>query len=473
MGYVTTKKGVRWVRLVVPDDLVSVIGKKNLMETLATKDNRVATERAPAVIAKFQQQIAEARAKLGGYVYVPATSHAEILTRVIRRGGFGGRMLLKSEAANLPAPDTTPVIVEPPPEVIEAICRARQQAKQRDAVTVTDDPVTFESIVELWARENKVPDPTKRLYLSKTVRFVRWLKTDREIRGVAACADDMRLVTREEYIRYREDLLKPDSGLGHTTVKHHLDDLRTLFKFASKNRSFANPTNDVTRLDRKNGRSKWRPYTLDERIRILTGARKEGPVIRWCQWVGWATGARVSEITEASTKDVCQIGGMWCIKILLDDREEDASLKNEESHRIVALHSALIREGFLDYVESIRRQYGDGPLFPMLKPDRDGRRGNPASRRISKWMRNKLKIKDKRIAPNHSWRHTFESAHRNELEPATREDTVNHITGRSQGGASGRHYGIYEIRRDRIEIEKMPCALSQAGMVADAGSGGC
>jgi hypothetical protein len=54
MGYVTTKKGVRWVRLVVPDDLVSVIGKKNLMETLATKDNRVATERAPAVIAKFQ-----------------------------------------------------------------------------------------------------------------------------------------------------------------------------------------------------------------------------------------------------------------------------------------------------------------------------------------------------------------------------------------------------------------------------------
>jgi hypothetical protein len=61
----------------------------------------------------------------------------------------------------------------------------------------------------------------------------------------------------------------------------------------------------------------------------------------------------------------------------------------------------------------------------MLKPDRDGRRGNPASRKISKWMRDKLRIKDKRIAPNHSWRHTFESAHRNELEPPTREDTVN------------------------------------------------
>ncbi len=458
MGFIVKKKGIWWVRIVVPDELVPLIGKKNLLESLHTKDHRIAVEKAPAVIAKFQQQIAAARAKLGGYVYVPATSHPEIVTRVIQRGGFGGRMMLKSEAENLPAPDTRSVIVEPSSEVIDAIYRARQQAEQRNAVTVADDPVRFQEMVEKWARESKVPHPTKRLYLSKTVRFVRWLKTDREIRGVAACPDDMRLVTREEYIRYKEDLLKPDSGLGHTTVKHHLDDLRTLFIFASKNRSFVNPTDDVTRLDRKNGRSRWRPYTLDERIRILTEARKEGPVIRWCQWGAWATGARVSEIAEASTKDVCQIGGMWCIKILLDDREEDASLKNEESHRIVALHSALIdREGFLDYVDSVRREFGEGPLFPMLKPDRDGRRGNPASRRISKWMRNKLKIKDKRIAPNHSWRHTFEFVHRNELEPATREDTVNHITGRSQGGASGRHYGIYEIRRDRIEIERMPC----------------
>jgi hypothetical protein len=30
--------------------------------------------------------------------------------------------------------------------------------------------------------------------------------------------------------------------LRHTTVKHHLDDLRTLFIFASKNRGLANTT---------------------------------------------------------------------------------------------------------------------------------------------------------------------------------------------------------------------------------------
>ena len=118
MGYVTTQKGIKWVRLVVPDDLVRAVGKKNLMEGLETKDNRAATDRAPAVIAKFHQQIAEARAKLGGYVYGPARSHPEIVTRVIRRSGFGGRMMLKSEADRLPPPGDTPVIIEPPPEVI-------------------------------------------------------------------------------------------------------------------------------------------------------------------------------------------------------------------------------------------------------------------------------------------------------------------------------------------------------------------
>ena len=98
-------------------------------------------------------------------------------------------------------------------------------------------------------------------------------------------------------------------------------------------------------------------------------------------------------------------------------------------------------------------------MFPMLKPDRDGRRGTPASNKVSKWLRKNLKIEDSRIAPNHSWRHTFESVHRNEMEPPTREDIVNHITGHSQGGSSGRHYGIFEIRRDRIELEKMPCPV--------------
>jgi integrase len=311
--------------------------------------------------------------------------------------------------------------------------------------------------------------------LSKTTRFIKWLKEDRHEGGIVGLAEDMRLVTRDEFVRYKEYLLQhskgarnespnklPPTGLGYTGVCHQLADLRTLFKFASKNRSFENPTDEVTlprRSTRIMARNKWRSFTREERTRILTEARSAGPVIRWCQWIAWGIGARVSEIAEASTKDICQIGGIWCIKILLDDREENADLKSEDSRRVVPLHSAIIREGFLSYVEEIRRKHGDGPLFPMITPNKDGRRGTPASNNVSKWLRNKLKIPDPKIAPNHSWRHTFETIHRNELSPATDPAIMKHIMGHSQGSDMSAHYGEFEIRRDRIDIERMPCPV--------------
>ena len=99
-------------------------------------------------------------------------------------------------------------------------------------------------------------------------------QTDRDTRAVALHADDMRLVTRDEYTRYKEHLMK-DSGFSHTNVKHHLNDLRTLFIFASSNRDFAKPTHGVTRLKRKNARNKWRSYTIEERVKILIAARRE------------------------------------------------------------------------------------------------------------------------------------------------------------------------------------------------------
>jgi hypothetical protein len=74
--------------------------------------------------------------------------------------------------------------------------------------------------------------------------------------------------TRSLAMEIRDCPLREIVRLRHTTVKHHLDDLRTLFIFASKNRGFANTTDGGTRLSRENGRNEWRPYRVDERIKI-------------------------------------------------------------------------------------------------------------------------------------------------------------------------------------------------------------
>jgi len=480
MDFVVQKKEIYWVRVVVPEELVKIFGKKNLMESLCTKDPTVAKHARIPVIAKFQAEIAAARAKLEPQTTVPITALVhEIVTKVITRGGFGRRFVPQKEAdailEQLRKTTAIPIIKQISPEVMEVIQRARQAPEQRETVTVTDDPVLFEKMVEAWAAENHQPHQEETLLLCETTRFVNWLKEDRHEHGIAALAEDMRLVTRDEFVRYKEYLLQhskgsrnespkktPATGLGYTSVCRQLADLRTLFIFASKNRSFENPTDEVTlprRSPRIMARNKWRSFTREERTRILTEARDAGPVIRWCQWIAWGIGARVSEIAEASTKDICQIGGIWCIKILLDDREETADLKSEDSWRVLPLHSAIIREGFLSYVEEIRRKHGDGPLFPMITPNKDGRRGTPASNKVSKWLRDKLKIPDRKIAPNHSWRHTFETIHRNELSPATETAIMKHIMGHSQGSDMSAHYGEFEIRRDRSDIERMPCPV--------------
>jgi hypothetical protein len=316
MGYLRKVKGSFRVRIVVPPELQPHLpppytGKGNLIKGLGTGNEREANRLAVPIIADFLGLIEQARQQ--AKVIDPWDGEK---WQVI-----GNRLMLV------------------PPAPRNEYTRPPNPWSAPDALM--GDAASFESMVEQWAREGKIPDRTKRQLLSKANRFMAFLETDRKSRDLPPCGDDMRLVTRDDYVRYKEHLLEPESEYSHTTVKHHLDDLRTLFIFASKNRNFANPTDGVTRLKRKNGRNKWRPYTLDERVRILTEARKAGPVVRWCQWVAWATGSRVSEIAEASTKDICQIGGMWCIKILLDDREEEAELKKRRvtSYRRVALGS--------------------------------------------------------------------------------------------------------------------------------------
>jgi hypothetical protein len=90
---------------------------------------------------------------------------------------------------------------------------------------------------------------------------------------------------------------------------------------------------------------------------------------------------------------------------------EAGSLKNVNSERVVPVHSALMDEGFLKFVASTRK----GPLFPDLKPDRFDSRGGTGTKILSKWIRS-LGVVDKRISPNHSWRHRVKTlGRRNDL----------------------------------------------------------
>jgi hypothetical protein len=60
------KTGVYWVRKVVPVDLRAVVGKRELLESLRTKDPAEARTRHTEVLARFDALLATARAQLEG-----------------------------------------------------------------------------------------------------------------------------------------------------------------------------------------------------------------------------------------------------------------------------------------------------------------------------------------------------------------------------------------------------------------------
>jgi integrase len=176
---------------------------------------------------------------------------------------------------------------------------------------------------------------------------------------------------------------------------------------------------------------------------VLEAARcKTSDYNRWLPWICCFTGCRLDEPAGASVRDIEQVGSYWVLNIRLDYRHKGASIKNESSVRRVPLHPKLIQEGFLDYVRSLPE---NGPLFPMLRPDKFGSKGGNATKRIGPMVRGLADIipslADKHLSPNHSWRHRLiEECRRIPI----RQDIEDALAGHAQEG-SGPGYGEFAI----------------------------
>ena len=128
---------------------------------------------------------------------------------------------------------------------------------------------------------------------------------------------------------------------------------------------------------------------------------------RWVPWACAYTAARVNEITSLLPSDVRKDPEtqIWCIYL----RPE---MTKGDYERVIPIHSHLIDQGFLHYVE--KRRKARLPLFYDPQRARGGDNANPQwqkiAQRLADWVVGSLRITG--VKPNHAWRHRFKSVAR-------------------------------------------------------------
>jgi integrase len=298
---------------------------------------------------------------------------------------------------------------------------------------ISSEPLKFETLVAGWATERR-PMP-KTVYEYKRVMRV--------LTGFLG-HDDARRVSAKDLVAWKAKMI--EAGLHPKTIRGaKLGPVRAILQWAVDNHLLPiNPATRVT-IDVKTraGGSKRGFDDAEAAIILAAAQRAADPVKRWVPLLGAYSGARLSEICQLRVEDITQLAGIWCMKIT----PEAGSLKTAGSERVVPLHPAVIKAGFLQFVA----KSAAGPLFSTLPPDVFGKQGGNGTKIIGRWVRG-LGLTDIRISPSHSWRHRFKTLGR---WHGLMLDIINAITGHHRKTVAD-SYGEFPIEALYRELSKIP-----------------
>jgi integrase len=372
--YVRVVRGRYQVKIDVPAALKPIIGKGALTRFIQTDHDYT------RAVREFGDDLAEARRILRG----------EPEPRYHHREGMGSpRICLYPQSDRFIANVRVPID-------FDLADHLRRTVRMNDSRV----PYTIEAAITAWTVGRKVP-PKPKAIRNKRARLV-------ELFTFLGRPDDLTSLTPEDLQGYKEHLLaKGGNDLAH----YHLSDVRTLVNVAFDEGKFGrgvpNPASLIkTPPKRSNG---IRPaFTDDEARRIALAVADAPPWIKWPTLLAAALGTIAEETVDADVRDVERVGDMIVLHIRPDHRviigADANNLKSVYRKRSLPLPRWLA-EPFADYAESVWAEYGPGPLFPQVTPDRDGIRSNRVGHLIRRFTRD-LGID----GTPYSWRKRFATA---------------------------------------------------------------
>ncbi|MGZ2424040.1 DUF6538 domain-containing protein [Rhizobium laguerreae] len=210
--------------------------------------------------------------------------------------------------------------------------------------------------------------------------------------------DDVASVTAAQADQWKLSMME-DGTLSNNTIGQRLQNVRTVIEWARKNSlgqlfPHGNPLELVERPSFQPKASDLSTFTVAEAKTVLVAARREtAPDLRWLPWVCAYSGARIEEVAQLTKSAFFQIDGDWFYRLTSMGGK---TLKNRGSERRVPIHSALIEEGFVDFVTGLNLG-SERRIFSTR-----------SHQRIGKWVRETVGITRSELMPNHGWRHLFE-----------------------------------------------------------------
>lgn len=276
---------------------------------------------------------------------------------------------------------------------------ARQRGEHVKTPSISVGRSTFDVLIAKWAT----------LRAAKPVTRKAFQATFDELASIHPGLY-VETTTKAHLLVWRDRLIDAKQAPG--TIDKKLSYLRAAFSVAvDEDWVTTNPARGVQAPAGPDKKARV-PFSVDDLKNLFNskvfamGARPKGgggEAAYWLPLLALYTGARLEELAQLRVGDVVHSKPLgWYLDI--SDTGEDASVKTDSSRRRVPLHGELKRFGFLEYLE----QFKETPavfLFPGLVPDTKGNR----SGNYSKWFgryRKQVGIRDKRKV-FHSFRHGF------------------------------------------------------------------
>lgn len=403
MQYLKQIKSVYHFRIRVPADLQPLLQKSELKKSLKTTDMKLAARLASLYATQALQLFAELQSRHSMSKLPFLNAHQMIVNRFDFIDGTR-KTTFELDKDNLQAEldllieknliSNTPTLQAPTLESSPA-----------PTTPTTQPALLLSQAIEHYIAEMDATGKWKPAYVKdQRVLFAMLLEMLPDKPVVAITRQDATSVLNQLKKRPKHSKSGTNAEpISEKTRSLHLSKISSMFNWLLADRKIeVNPFRGFAQKPKTSVKDQRESFDREDLTALFadpiwTAQEYNKPSEFWIPLLALYTGARLTELCQLQRADIVVIDEIHCLNITDESDTMQKFVKTQSSTRLIPIHSALIRYGFLKFVDTCKDR-----LFPECRLFRD-----KYSHDYSKWF-SKLKtkrLKDPAKKSFHSFRH--------------------------------------------------------------------